>query len=165
MKYRYASVMVIATLGVFALVSLIALTTDWFEVPNDGPRWDPDSVSVTLPPPVTTTTTTATLTTTSRPAEATASRGASRTPTMLDRIAACESGTGTPPSHDYRAKNSRSTASGKYQVLDTTWAGYGGYRRSMDAPPAVQEAFALALYEDQGTTPWAASRHCWGASK
>jgi hypothetical protein len=45
---------------------------------------------------------------------------------------------------DYTAAAGSSTASGAYQFLDSTWAGYGGYRRAMDAPPAVQDAKAAA---------------------
>jgi hypothetical protein len=45
---------------------------------------------------------------------------------------------------DYTAAASSSTASGAYQFLDSTWAGYGGYRRAIDAPPAVQDAKAAA---------------------
>lgn len=73
----------------------------------------------------------------------------------LEAIARCESG------GRYDAENARSTASGKYQVLDATWNGYGGYERASDAPPEVQEAFAAELYARAGTAPWRASRSCW----
>lgn len=73
----------------------------------------------------------------------------------LAKIAECESG------GDYRAKNPRSTASGKYQVLDSTWDGFGGYRRASDAPPEVQERWASEAFAKAGTRPWAASSHCW----
>ena len=45
---------------------------------------------------------------------------------------------------DYTARARGSTASGAYQFLDSTWDGYGGYRRAGDAPPAVQNAKAAA---------------------
>ncbi len=45
---------------------------------------------------------------------------------------------------DYTARARGSTASGAYQFLDSTWDGYGGYRRAGNAPPAVQDAKAAA---------------------
>jgi len=74
---------------------------------------------------------------------------------ILRRIAQCESG------GSYTAQNSRSTASGKYQFLNSTWGGYGGYKRAADAPPAVQDAKAQATLAKSGTRPWAASQRCW----
>lgn len=51
----------------------------------------------------------------------------------------------------------RSTASGKWQVLRSTWAGYAGFVNAADAPPSVQDAFARHL--------WAGGRGCahWSA--
>ena len=46
---------------------------------------------------------------------------------------------------DYTATITTSTASGAYGFLDSSWAGYGGYRRAKDAPPAVQDAKAAEL--------------------
>lgn len=50
-----------------------------------------------------------------------------------------------------------STASGKWQFVRGTWAGYGGYRNAADAPESVQDAKARSL--------WAGGRGCghWGA--
>ncbi len=77
-----------------------------------------------------------------------ASRGCNRS---LEQIAQAESG------GDYTAQNPHSTASGKYQVLDSTWDGYGGYARAKDAPPAIQEQHARELYALKGSQPWRAS--------
>jgi hypothetical protein len=55
---------------------------------------------------------------------------------------------------DYTAQARGSTASGAYQFIDSTWNGYGGYRRAADAPPPVQDAkaveFATAILERHG---------------
>jgi LysM repeat protein len=56
---------------------------------------------------------------------------------------------------DATAQNPDSTASGLFQFLDTTWNGYGGYARAMDAPVAVQEAyFNLIMSEPGGAENW-----------
>ena len=52
----------------------------------------------------------------------------------------CESG------GDIRAENPTSSVSGKWQFIDGTWNGYGGYARASDAPEAVQDAKARELY-------------------
>lgn len=85
-------------------------------------------------------------------------------PPILLAIRRCESG------NNYAAVNSQSTASGAFQFLDGTWDGldglrdgnYGGYQRAVHAPPSVQDGAALRLYRHSGTTPWNASRSCWG---
>lgn len=72
-----------------------------------------------------------------------------------ERIAECESG------GSYTAQNPSSSASGKYQYLDSTWNGYGGYASAADAPPAVQEErFAKDIAVS--SAPWNASKYCWG---
>lgn len=43
---------------------------------------------------------------------------------------------------DYSARAPGSTASGAYQFIDESWAGYGGYPRAWLAPPAIQDAKA-----------------------
>ena len=117
-------------------------------------------VSTTLPPPPPATTTTTTVRPTTpapRPKEP-VSRGVPRTsgPALLERIAQCESG------GNYTAQNKRSTASGKYQYLDTTWNNYKGYAKARYAPPAIQDERARADFARLGTRPWEASRACWG---
>lgn len=85
---------------------------------------------------------------------------AAQVPTgVLDEIARCESG------GSYTAQNPSSSASGKYQFIDSTWRAYRGdssAARAKDASPAEQEAAAQRLYAAQGTTPWNASKSCWG---
>jgi hypothetical protein len=66
------------------------------------------------------------------------------------RIMQCESGGSDT------AQNPSSTASGKWQILDSTWGGYGGYRRARDAPESVQDARARQLWAGgAGRSQWA----------
>jgi hypothetical protein len=55
---------------------------------------------------------------------------------------------------DPRAVNSSSGAAGKYQVLESTWDGYGGYQSAADAPEELQDQWAAEAYAQAGCRPW-----------
>ena len=56
-----------------------------------------------------------------------------------------------------RARNPSSTASGKWQFLDSTWAGFGGYASAYLAPESVQDAKARILWAGgAGCSHWSA---------
>jgi hypothetical protein len=85
-------------------------------------------------------------------------------PAVMERIAGCESGSGPYSPGSYTAQNPRSSASGRYQFIDSTWQSLdaaGDYERAVHAPPAVQDAAALELYRRSGTAPWNESKGCW----
>lgn len=75
---------------------------------------------------------------------------------LLARIRWCES------RNNYTAYNPRSGASGAYQYLKSTWAGYKGYSEARFAPPAIQDERAAFDLARLGPRPWYASRRCWG---
>lgn len=53
------------------------------------------------------------------------------------------------------AQNPSSTASGKWQFLDSTWAGFGGYSSAYLAPESVQDAKARQLWAGgAGASHW-----------
>ena len=58
--------------------------------------------------------------------------------TELDKLR--EAIGGAESGNNYAAQNKKSTASGRYQYIDSTWGGYEGYNRAADAPPEVQDA-------------------------
>lgn len=132
-------------------------------------------LSATDPVPVTTTSTTQpppTTTTTAPPVEP--STTTTMPPSPPPRAAAVPAGVGTvngypcggdlPTCQVLRcesggnptAENPRSSASGLWQILDGTWAGFGGYRRASHAPPAVQNQKAAQLWAGgSGRFHWA----------
>ncbi len=65
-----------------------------------------------------------------------------------------------PHLNGYQAKNPRSTASGAYQFLDTTWRnvapkiGAGQYGRAMDAPWWVQDEAAMWMINNGWKSAW-----------
>jgi hypothetical protein len=55
-----------------------------------------------------------------------------------------------------RGKNPGSSASGKWQFVDGTWDGYGGYEHAEDAPEDVQDDKARELWDGgAGRGHWA----------
>jgi len=78
----------------------------------------------------------------------------------LDALATRESGNKNVPNAE-----GASTASGYWQMLDSTWKeaaklasiDVSKYPRAMDAPWMAQRAAAGALFDKYGATPWAAS--------
>lgn len=67
----------------------------------------------------------------------------------LSKLRQCEAG------GNYANKNNP-TYRGAYQFSYQTWANNGGYYDPADAPPSLQDAAAIALYERRGWQPWPA---------
>lgn len=75
-----------------------------------------------------------------------------------DALIECESG-GNP-----KAQNPKSTASGLFQIIDSTWKAFGGLefaKHAKDATVAEQYKVAERLFSAEGYGPWASSKHCW----
>jgi hypothetical protein len=93
---------------------------------------------------------------------------------FLQAVAQRESG-GDPTALNYVAKADPTayargaTASGKYQMVNSTWqqgAAWAGvdttqYPTAMSAPEAVQDKVASAVYDHSGTTPWQKGGQNW----
>jgi resuscitation-promoting factor RpfA len=72
-------------------------------------------------------------------------------------IVSCESGGRNVP-------NAVSSASGYYQIIDGTWADYGGKEyapRAIHASREEQTVVAERIFADRGLQPWDSSRPCW----
>ena len=90
----------------------------------------------------------------------------------LRPIAGCESSYvhrphGEPVWDRYNMQGS--TASGGLQILNGTWDGWKHavpeavqYARAAHAPDWIQMEVGMRAYDRNGTTPWNASRYCWG---
>ncbi len=64
-------------------------------------------------------------------------------------IMLCESG------GNLTAYNASSGASGKWQIIESTWAGHGGYAEARDAPEAVQDERAAEIWAGgAGRSQW-----------
>ena len=111
------------------------------------------STTTTVPPTTTTTTTTVPVAHTSetfKPIEqGTGNCGGDLPPCWIMNR---ESG------GDIHAKNPNSSASGKWQMLDSTWNGYGGYAHASDAPEWVQDAKARSM----AICNWQPPNYCAG---
>lgn len=76
---------------------------------------------------------------------------------LRNAIAYCES------RDELTVRNHESGASGKYQFLRSTWHEVTGLAGDAgDYSEAVQDAAFDKLYAQRGTSPWNASKWCWG---
>jgi hypothetical protein len=55
---------------------------------------------------------------------------------------------------DWSAVNPSSGAGGRYQIMPSTWAAYGGTGLPQDASPAEQTAVAMRIMHSQGLSAW-----------
>jgi septal ring factor EnvC (AmiA/AmiB activator) len=63
-------------------------------------------------------------------------------------IVMCESG------GNYSALNPSSGAGGAYQILPSTWEGYGGQGEPQNAPKSEQDRIAAEIWADSGPSAW-----------
>jgi hypothetical protein len=82
---------------------------------------------------------------------------------LIDRILRCESGSGGGEPRAW-AKNPRSSAGGRGQYLDSTWAGTPEGRAGLSRFDPVAAVLATARHFHNGgsASPWLASAGCWG---
>lgn len=80
---------------------------------------------------------------------------------LFERIAWCES------KNDPRARNGASSASGRFQFLESSWEYYGtelwGSTKGRDVFSYKDNTqLASYVYRKYGTDPWLDSKSCWG---
>ena len=82
--------------------------------------------------------------------------------TLLERISLCESGGKQFNENGDPIKNPSSSAIGKYQIMFSIHKARA-QELGLDVINSEEdnEAFAVVLFNEQGTTPWEASRECW----
>lgn len=114
----------------------------------------PTTVPVTEEPVVETE---APLTKTTKSSKRTEEVAISENPDMSNMPAGCirkyESGGTTDEGGNYQ-----DSGGGAYQIIHSTWDGYGGYANAEDAPNSVQDAKAAELWAQNGQGHWAAQK-------
>lgn len=84
-------------------------------------------------------------------------------PEIASKVATCESGDGQG-AYSLTAKNPNSSASGKYQFIDSTWEWVTDLPApASDYPEHVQDQAFVDLWDDgAGASHWQPSEYCWG---
>lgn len=82
---------------------------------------------------------------------------------MMARVGGCESGSGPNSPINWTAENPRSSASGGFQFISSTWRSVTGLEPPASAyPPDVQiQAFLTLWNGGAGASHWNPSRPCW----
>lgn len=105
-----------------------------------------ERTTTTTVPPTTTTTAVPTTTAPPPPPPTTAVPAPSTQASVSDsEFLACVRAHESDTAGGYSAQNPTSSASGAYQIIDSTWGNYKGYAHAKDAPPAIQDERALQL--------------------
>lgn len=77
--------------------------------------------------------------------------GGGSAPMPPDSVKRCESG------GNYQAQNRTSSASGAWQIINSTWDNYKGYPTAASAPPEIQDERAAQLWAGgKGAGHWRA---------